>query len=159
MPLSNTSAGNIMETEKDFKELLELFNSHKVDYLIVGGFALAFHGAPRMTGDMDIFVKSDPENAQRIVAALADFGLQSLGFTASDFEKPNVVVQLGVPPVRVDIITSLTGITWEQAVAGKVRGMYGDITVFYIGLSEFVVNKKATGRKRDLADLESLGKN
>ena len=116
-----------MEVQPDFKELLALFNDHRVSYMIVGGYALAFHGAPRFTGDLDIFVQPDHENAQRIVAALAAFGFASLGLTAADFEQPDQVIQLGVAPVRVDIITSITGVSWTEAVAGKVESHYGDV--------------------------------
>ncbi len=108
-----------MEVQPDFKELLGLFNAHHVDYLIVGGYALAFHGAPRFTGDLDLFVKPDPQNAQRILEALNDFGFGLLGLTREDFIQPERVVQLGVPPVRLDLITSLTGVTWPEALAGK----------------------------------------
>jgi len=90
-----------MEVQPDFKELLALFNDHRVSYLIVGGYALAFHGAPRFTGDLDIFIKPDHENASRIVAALDAFGFASLGLTESDFEQPDQVIQLGVAPVRI----------------------------------------------------------
>jgi predicted nucleotidyltransferase len=146
-----------MEVQKDFKELLALFNEHKVEYVIVGGYALAFHGAPRYTGDIDIFIHPDVANAHRILAALDEFGFGSVELTAADFEKPENVIQLGVPPVRVDIITSLTGISWEDACAGRTQGKYGDITVHYIGREQFISNKRAVGRKKDLADLEALG--
>lgn len=146
-----------MEVQADFKELLELFNAHRVDYLIVGGYALAFYGAPRFTGDLDILVKPDHDNAQRILAALTDFGFGSLGLTQEDFIQPERVVQLGVPPVRIDVITSLTGVTWPEAWAGKKSGLFGHVPVGFLGREEFVVNKRALGRKRDLADLEALG--
>lgn len=146
-----------MEIQQDFKELLELFNSHEVDYMIVGGYALAFHGAPRYTGDIDIFVKAGKENAVQIMAALTAFGFGAVGLSAADFEKPGQVVQLGVPPVRIDIITSLTGVTWEEAESGRSPGKYGDVPVFYIGRNQFISNKRAVGRKKDLADLEALG--
>jgi hypothetical protein len=110
-----------MEPQADFKDLLALFNKHKVEYLIVGAYALAFHGAPRFTGDMDIFVKPCSENAKKILRVLDAFGFGSLGLTAADFEKPNRVIQLGVPPVRVDLITSLTGVSWEGAFSGKTQ--------------------------------------
>ena len=139
------------------QNLLELLNAHKVEYMIVGAYALAFHGAPRFTGDMDIFVKPDPENAQRAMAALNDFGFGSVGLRAADFEIENKVVQLGFPPVRVDIVTSITGVSWEEAVSGRVEGTYGDVRVYYIGREQFVSNKRALGRKKDLADLEALG--
>lgn len=147
----------MQEAQPDFKELLALFNSHKVEYLIVGGYALAEYGVPRYTGDIDLFIKPDPANARRILAALEAFGFKSLGLSISDFEKPDKVIQLGVPPVRADILTSLSGVSWEDAYPGKTAGIYGDVPVFFIGRREFVANKKALGRKKDLADLEALG--
>ncbi len=146
-----------MEVQPDFKELLELFNAHKVDYIIVGGYALAFHGAPRYTGDIDIFVKPEALNAQRILVALDEFGFASVGLVAADFERPNKVVQLGVPPVRVDIITSLSKVSWQDAVSGCVKGTYGDIPVNYIGRDQFIASKRGAGRKKDFADIEALG--
>jgi hypothetical protein len=145
-----------MEVQPDFKELLELFNAHRVDYLVVGGYALAFHGAPRFTGALDILVKPDLDNASSILA-LAAFGFGSLGLTPDDFMKPEKVVQLGVPPVRIDLITSLTGVTWPEAWAGKETGLFGDVPVDFLGRAQFVANKRALARKRDLADLEALG--
>ena len=147
-----------MEVQPDFKELLELFNKHLVEYIIVGGYALAYHGAPRFTGDMDIYVKPDPQNARRIMAALDEFGFGLVGLKPEDFEKPDKVVQLGVQPVRIDIITSIIGVSWEEAYAGCEESKYGDIPVKYIGLKEFILNKRAMGRKKDLSDLEALGK-
>ena len=146
-----------MEVQPDFRNLLVLFNAHKVDHIIVGAYALAFHGAPRYTGDIDIFVNPDAINAQRIMAALDEFGFGSVGLTAMDFESPDKVIQLGVPPVRVDIITSITAVSWEDAVTGRAEGKYGDIPVYFIGREQFISNKKALGRKKDLADLEALG--
>ena len=146
-----------MEIQPDFKELLALFNDHRVSYMIVGGYALAFHGAPRFTGDIDIYVNPDRDNAQRIVAALDAFGFASLGLKSADFEQPDRVIQLGVSPVRIDLITSITGVSWDEALAGRVPSTYGDVPIFYIGREQFVSNKRATGRNRDLADLEALG--
>ncbi len=146
-----------MEIQPDFRDLLELFNSHKVKYIIVGGYALAFHGAPRYTGDIDIFVASNAKNAERIFSALKDFGFGSVGLTPADFNKPGQIIQLGVPPVRIDIVTSITGVSWEEAESNQVKGNYGDIRVQYIGREQLIVNKKAVGRKKDLADLEALG--
>ena len=149
--------GNGMEVQSDFKELLVLFNEHKVEYLIVGGYALAFHGAPRYTGDMDILVRPDTKNALSILTALKKFGFGSVDLTVADFEKPDTVIQLGVPPVRIDIITSLTGVSWQDALGGRVKGKYGNIQVYYIGREQFISNKRAVGRKKDLADIEALG--
>lgn len=152
----NSDAG-AMEIPSDFKELLELFNAHKVEYLVVGGYALAFHGAPRVTGDIDLLIRPVSENAERILDALDAFGFGSLGLAAEDFTRPGNVVQLGVPPIRIDILTSVTGVSWEKAEAGKVPGRYGDTSVFFIGRGDFIANKKATGRSRDAADIEALG--
>jgi hypothetical protein len=148
---------NAMEIQPDFRDLFALLNEHKVEYLIVGGYALAFHGAPRYTGDIDIFVRPHRENAQRIIQALAAFGFQFPNLTVEDFENPDKVVQLGVPPVRVDLITSITGVSWEEANASKEPGNFGDVPVYYIGLAQYIANKRATGRKKDLADIEALG--
>jgi len=146
-----------MEVQPDFKELLELLNAHKAEFIIVGAYALAFHGVPRFTGDIDIFVKPAPENAEKILAALEEFGFVSLNLTISDFQDPDKVVQLGIAPVRVDLITSLTAVSWQEAFSGKVQGTYGDVPVYYLGRKEFLSNKKALGRKKDLADIEALG--
>ena len=146
-----------MEIQPDFRELLTLFNAHDVEFIIVGGYALAFHGAPRFTGDLDVLVNSTTANARRILDALDEFGFQSMGLSTGDFEKPDMVVQLGVPPVRIDLITSLTGVSSEEAFSSKVKGEFGDIHLHYIGREQFIANKRAVGRKRDLADLEALG--
>lgn len=146
-----------MEVQPDYRDLLELFNRHKVDYLIVGAYALAFHGAPRYTGDIDILVKPETDNAQRVIRAIDKFGFGSLGLEITDFEEPDNVIQLGVPPVRIDIITSLSGVSWEEAFTGRVEGKYGDTPVYYIGREQFIMNKRAVGRKKDLADIEAIG--
>ena len=145
-----------MEIPNDFKELLELFNKHKVEYLIVGGYALAFHGAPRVTGDIDLYVRPAAQNAARILAALEEFGFGSLDLSVDELTKPGMVIQLGVPPVRVDIITRISGVSWEKADADKVPGRYGDVPVHFISRDDFIANKKATGRRKDAADLEAL---
>ncbi|MFC2112674.1 nucleotidyl transferase AbiEii/AbiGii toxin family protein [Bacteroidota bacterium] len=146
-----------MEVQKDFREFLALLNEHEVKFIIVGGYALAFHGAPRFTGDIDVFVKPDQENAKRILNVLAGFGFNSLDITIDDFQNRDNVIQLGLPPVRIDLITSISGVTWEEADASKEPGLFGDVSVSYIGKKQFILNKRATGRKKDLADLESLG--
>lgn len=146
-----------MEVQPDFRELLVLLNEYEVEYIIVGAFALAFHGAPRFTGDIDILIRPESENAKRLLTALDVFGFGHVGLTVDDFLKPDYIVQLGVPPVRIDLITSITGVTWEDANAGKVTGRYIDISVFYLGRNEYTINKRALGRNKDLADLGSLG--
>jgi hypothetical protein len=146
-----------VEAQPDFKELLALLNDHAVEHIVVGAYALAFHGAPRFTGDIDLYVRPTPENAEKIILALAAFGFVSAGLSAEDFVRLDRVVQIGVPPVRVDLQTSLTGVSWEEAYGGKMPGSYGDVPVFFLGREQYVKNKKAIGRKKDLADLEAIG--
>lgn len=146
-----------MEVQQDFKELLELFNCHGVEYLIVGAYALAIHGVPRYTGDIDILINPVAGNAARVIKVLIEFGFGSVGLSEADFLEPGKVIQLGFPPVRIDIITSISGVTWDKAFGGKVAGMFGDISVQYIGMAELIENKKASGRRKDLADLEAIG--
>jgi len=134
-----------------------LFNAHEVDYVVVGAHALAFHGAPRFTGDLDVLVRPDPDNARRVLSALDEFGFGSLGLTAEDFAEPGNVVQLGVAPVRIDIITSLSGVSWDEVQSGRTTAEFGDQTVYYLGRQQLVLNKRAVGRKKDIADLEAIG--
>ena len=146
-----------MEILSDFKELLELFNSHKVEYLVTGAYALAFHGSPRYTGDIDLFINPEADNADRVIKALDEFGFGSLGLKASDFTNQGQVIQLGIAPARVDIITSISGVSWQEAESGKIAGSCGGVPVYFVGREQFVINKRAVGRLKDLADLESLG--
>ena len=153
----NFYAVNTMEIQQDFKDLLALLNKHEVEYLIVGGYALAFHGAPRFTGDIDIYIRPEPENAKRVLKSLNEFGFQFPNLNLEDFYSPDQIIQLGVPPVRIDILTSISGVTWDQAAASRIPSEYGNIPVNYIGKIELIQNKRATGRRKDLADLEALG--
>ena len=141
----------------DFKELLALLNSHNVDDFVVGAYALALHGSPRFTGDLDVYVKPDIENAHRILAVLNEFGFGSLSLEEKDFTGTNQVIQLGVAPVRIDLLTSLTGLQWEEAVTGRLKGELGGVPVFFLGKKEYIRNKKVLGRQKDLADAEVLG--
>jgi hypothetical protein len=146
-----------MEIERDFKELLVLLNSHHVEFIVVGAYALAFHGAPRFTGDLDVFVKPDAINSERLMAALTDFGFGSVGLSRNDFEKPDQVVQLGVPPVRIDLITGISGLSWNAVDADAVLADLEGVPVRFISRNHFVINKRASGRIKDLADIEALG--
>ena len=146
-----------MEVQKDFKELLELLNSRGAEYLIVGGYALALHGAPRYTGDLDVYVKPDPENASRIMEVLEEFGFGAVGLKQEDFHVPEQIIQLGVPPVRIDFITSISGVTWDEALSGSVGVSYGGVPIKILGRREFIINKKAVGRSQDLADVDAIG--
>ncbi len=145
-----------MELQPDFKELLELLNAHQVKYLIVGGYALAFHGVPRFTGDLDLYISTSPENAQRVHQALKEFGFESVGLTDDDFSRANHVIQLGVPPVRIDFVTGIDGVAWKEAWEGRAEGQYGGVAVWFLGKAEFIRNKRTAGRLKDLADVESL---
>jgi len=145
-----------MEIYQDFKELLESFNAQKVEYVIVGGHALAFHGAIRATKDIDLYVRPTEANSHRIMSALEAFGFGQVGLAAADFQKPGQIVQLGYPPVRVDLVTSIEGVSWEQVAAGISMGEYGGEPVPFIGRAEFIANKKAAGRLQDLADAERI---
>jgi hypothetical protein len=145
-----------MEAQKDFKELLQLLNKHNVEYVIVGAYALAFHGCPRYTGDLDILVNPDSKNAKKIIEAIKEFGFESLDLAIEDFSSAEKVIQLGVPPIRIDLLTSLTALTWEQISSHKVKGEYGDVHTYFIGKNELIINKKSLGRHKDLADIESI---
>jgi hypothetical protein len=146
-----------MEVQRDFRELLELFNRNDVEYLIVGGYALAFHGAPRYTGDIDLYVNPTAENSRRVMAALRDFGFGDVGLSEADFGAPGKVVQLGFPPVRIDIVTSISGVGWDAAWSSRMVGQYGPVPTQFIGREAFIANKRSSGRLKDLADIETLG--
>lgn len=146
-----------MEPPRDFCELLECFNANRVRYLVVGAYALAFHGVPRMTGDLDLLLDRAPDNAEHVIGALTAFGFGDVGLSVADFQKPDVVIQLGLPPVRVDLLTDITGVTWDVAWAGRAAGEFGGVPVAFLGIAELRANKRATGRHKDLADLEALG--
>jgi hypothetical protein len=135
-----------------------LLEENKVEYLVVGAFALGFYGSPRSTGDIDVWIKVDAENAKRIVKTLDAFGLASLGYKESDFLDRNMIVQLGVPPVRIDIIMGISGVEFEEAYRNKVTVKKEGVRIDYISRNDFIKNKKASGRLKDLADIESISK-
>ena len=139
-----------MEVHPDFSELLKLFKDFHVEYVIVGGCALAFHGAPRYAGDIDLLVSTAPVNAERIMAALDAFGFGNSNLKASDFTEQGRFVRLGHPLVRIDILTSISGVSWEEAFANSVSGNYGGVDVAIIGREEFLLNKRASGELRIL---------
>ena len=147
-----------MRVEKDFEELLKLFNKNKVRYCIVGAYAFAFHAKPRYTKDIDILVDPDIENAKKIVKSLDEFGFKSLNLSEKDFSQEGKVVQLGYEPVRVDLITSIKGLTFKKVWENKITGPYGKEKVFFIGRDDLIKSKKISKRKIDLADLDILEK-
>ena len=141
---------------QDFVDLLQAFVDHDVRFLIVGAYALALHGRPRATGDLDVWVDATPENAGRVMRALAAFGAPIDAISETDLSRPGVVFQLGVVPGRIDILTALTGLTFEEAWPGRVRHGFGPVPVDFIGRDSFIRNKRATGRAKDLGDIEGL---
>lgn len=144
--------------EQDFIDFIELLNNHHVQYMIVGAHALAYHGRPRHTGDLDIWIKPSSENASRMITVLNDFGFGSLGLTQEDFLKDNYVTQLGYPPLRIDILNAISGVEFDEAYVNKIEGVVDDLKVNFINVAEFIKNKEATGRKKDLGDIASLQK-
>ena len=145
-----------MKLQKDFREFIELLISHGVDAVIVGAHALAFHGHPRLTGDIDILVRPTIENADRLMAALEAFGFGDSGLGREDFVRPDRVIQLGQPPNRIDLLTSVTGVEIDEIWAGRVAGKLDGVPVFFIGRDELIRNKRATGRPQDAADVATL---
>jgi hypothetical protein len=142
---------------RDFKEFIASLNAHAVEYLVVGGYALAAHGRPRYTGDIDFWIRATNENAARVLAALADFGFAGLSITVEDLIRPDNVVQLGYPPRRIDLLTSIDGVGFEACHAQRQSFIFDGVELPTIGLADFKANKRASGRKQDLADLEALG--
>jgi len=146
-----------MALNQDFKELLQLFNANDVRYLVVGGYAVSFHGYPRYTKDIDIWIDMRNDNAARLVKALDDFGFGSLGLKPEDFLIPDRIVQLGYPPNRVDLLTTVPGVEFAECYAARVQVKIDDeLSANFIDLDNLKKNKKASGRTQDLADLENL---
>jgi hypothetical protein len=141
---------------QDFVDLLRAFVAADVRFLIVGAYALALHGRPRATGDLDVWIEATPDNARRVWSALGEFGAPLAEISEGDFAGFGVVYQIGVPPGRIDILTELTGITFAEAWPGRVRRSFGDIEVDFIGRASFLRNKRATGRAKDLGDIEGM---
>jgi hypothetical protein len=142
---------------KDLREFIESLNSHKVEFVIVGAHALAFHGHPRYTADLDILFRRSAENAARLQRAIQQFGFGSVGLAADDFLQPEQVVQLGHPPNRIDLLSSISGAEFDEVWSSRVEGRLDDVPVHFISRAALVKNKRATGRLQDLADLEALG--
>lgn len=145
-----------MVLNPDFKEFIQSLNASGVRYLVVGGYAVALHGHPRYTKDIDIWIESTTENAQRLVQALDRFGFGSLGLEAADFLVADQVVQLGNPPNRIDLLNRLPGVDFESCYAARVQVAIDDVPIHFIDLDNLKKNKRATGRHQDLADVENL---
>ncbi len=141
---------------KDYKEFLELLNEHSVRYLVVGGYAVAFHGHPRYTKDIDIWIELSLENADKILKALDKFGFGSLDLTPDDFLESDQIIQLGYPPNRIDILTTLKGLKFEDCYKARVEVEIQGLHLHFIDIENLKENKRATGRSQDLADAENL---
>jgi hypothetical protein len=146
-----------MPFPEDWRQFIESLNSSGVEYLVVGAVSLAYHGFPRYTGDLDVLIRNSPDNAKRLEAALAEFGLAALGLKAADFVGSYRVVQLGVAPNRIDLLTSLTGLTFDEAWVNRIETVMDGTRVNLIGRDALIRNKRLTGRAQDKADLEALG--
>jgi hypothetical protein len=141
---------------QDFKEFIQSLNDNQVRYLVVGGFAVALHGYPRYTKDLDIWIEMTPENAVRIVRSLQQFGFDSLGLKEQDFLEADVIIQLGYPPRRIDLLTTISGVDFETCFTERKIIELEGLPVNFIGLKNLKENKRASGRAQDLADLENL---
>ncbi len=141
---------------KDFKEFIELLNGHNVRYLVVGGYAVAFHGYPRYTKDLDVWIELSPGNADNVMKALEEFGFGSLGLKSEDFLESDQIIQLGYPPNRIDILTTLKEIKFEDCYKARVEVDIQGLKINFIDLENLKHNKRATGRPQDLADADNL---
>jgi hypothetical protein len=143
----------------DFRDLLAALVNREVRFLVVGAHALAAHGVPRVTGDLDVWVEPAPANAASVWQALVEFGapLDSLGIRESDFLQPDQVIQFGLPPYRIDMMTSISGVSFEEAWEDRLAGALFEVPVSFIGREAFLRNKRASGRPKDLEDIRSLG--
>jgi hypothetical protein len=140
----------------DFKEFLQSLSAHQVEYLLIGGYAVAYHGYPRATADMDIWIALHPQNAEKVVAALKAFGFDLPELSPALFLKEGQIIRMGVPPLRIEIATSISGVRFEECYAARVIAILDEVEVNLISLPHLKVNKKAAGRHKDLDDLENL---
>jgi uncharacterized nucleotidyltransferase DUF6036 len=141
---------------QDFKDLLSVFNDHGVEFLVVGAHALAAHGHVRATKDLDVWVRPEPANAKRVVRALEAFGAPTHEVSESDFAVPGITFQIGLEPVRIDIITAIDGVSFEPAWQHRISAEYGGVLAPVISRDDLIANKRASGRSQDLADLAAL---
>lgn len=140
----------------DFKEFLRLLNSNQVEYLLIGGYAVSYHGYPRATNDMDVWVAVHPDNAERLVNVMQAFGFSVEGLPSDLFLKENKIVRMGVPPTRIEVLTGISGVTFDECYADRIVGEIDGVVVSLIDLEHLKQNKKASGRYKDLSDLEHL---
>lgn len=145
-----------MELSRDLREFIELLNLNKVEYLVVGAHALAWHGLPRYTKDVDFFINPTPHNSGLLLNVLDAFGFGSVGFSKEDFTEPDQIVQIGREPYRIDLLTGLSGVSWDECWESAVIGEMDGIPVRFLGTSSYIKNKIASGRDQDLADVSRL---
>lgn len=141
---------------KDFEDFVTLLNKYKVQYMVVGGYALALHGKPRHTGDLDIWINISEHNAKLMLRVMKDFGMASLGLVVDDFLRPGYITQIGQPPLRIDILNNIDGIEFGEAIKNVQQIETDGLNISYIGLHDFIRNKQASGRKQDLADIKEI---
>jgi hypothetical protein len=144
--------------QSDFKDLLSEFSAGRVEFLLVGAHAMAVHGHVRATKDLDVWVRPTPENAVRILKALKEFGAPLLDLTETDLATPGTVFQIGVPPLRIDLVTRIDGVEFEEAWGRRVMSPLDGLEIPTLSRADLIANKRATGRLRDLADVEELEK-
>jgi predicted nucleotidyltransferase len=141
---------------KDFTEFVALLNKHDAEYMIVGDYSVGVHGYPRYTGDLDIWLNPTQANAERVLAVIAEFGFASLGLTVEDLTKEGNVIQFGQPPLRIDLLTTIDGVAFDSCFANRKEVSFDGLSMNFIGYHDLVTNKKATGRHRDLDDVENM---
>lgn len=141
---------------QDFREFIQSLNDNQVHYLVIGGYAVAFYGHPRYTKDIEIWIAINSDNAAKMVKALEQFGFGSLDLKIEDFLDPGQIIQLGYPPSRIDLLTTLKGVEFDECYASRVESEIDGTKVTFIDLENLKRNKKATGRYQDLADVENL---
>ena len=145
-----------MDLAPDFDEFIGSLNAHGVEFLVVGAYALAFHGAPRFTGDLDVFVRPTLENAERVLRAVRSFGFPVEELRPEDLTDPRRILEMGVEPVQIHVMTAISGVTWDDAWRTREPGACGEHLVAFLGREMFLRNKRAAGRPKDLADIDAL---
>ncbi len=140
----------------DFSEFFQLLNSHKVHYLVIGGYAVAYHGYPRATGDIDIWIATNPDNAKKTIQAIQEFGFNDPDISEEIFLKEDQVIRMGVPPLRIELLTTISGVDFKSCYSNRIDETIDDVKISFIGLEDLKQNKKASGRHIDFNDLERL---
>jgi len=146
-----------VELPQDFSEFFALLDANHAEYLVVGAYALAVHGAPRFTGDIDILIRPTRENAERVLEAIRAFGFPTDSISADRLQRPEALVEMGLPPLQIHVMSEISGVSWEAAWSGRSEVSLRDRHLNVIGRAELVANKRAAGRPKDLADLDALG--